>query len=481
MDTLLLVTVSVVAVALVSLMIIGAVPDGLWGRLGGKKLIDVWLKKAVADLGGGDDLAGYHAYLKTLPSFRLADLHRALDALADDAKAVERLDSDHHETLAQILTGHFHNERNRPVRASGSVARAVAEGKDAFFPTDTFRVVRLGAEDAPSVFRLKFDSYTQSVRIEVGAISQDDAEAAMERLLSAASEVSVYRGKTLEVSFESDIRDEYGDAVQGEFVDLRFRPTYRIEEDEIILEPEKRALLDRLLVDFYARRAALRDLGLPSRRGVLFYGPPGTGKTHTCKYLAHRLDGVTTLVATGRTLLHARSICQIARMLQPALVVLEDVDLVYGQREENAYGVALGELMDELDGFARDDEILFVLTTNAIDRVEAAVKDRPGRISQCVLFGLPGPDLRQRYLTALLAPYDTSGLDLSEVVRMTDRTSQAFLKELVFRAVQIATEAEGASEPAAVRLGVDHVREAVDEMKAGAGREGAAILGFQVA
>ena len=457
------------------LALVGMIPDRWWPIRGDH--VDGQLARLVAELGGTGGLDGYHAYLKGMPAFRMADLHRALDALTAEADDTRALDTEHGESLAQILTASFNRKKDRQVRRAGSMARAVGEGEDGFFPTDGFRVLRLPGEPQPVIVRVKYDAYNQTVRVEVGAQSPAEAQALMAGLLDRAGEASVYRGRTLEVSFETEIRDEYGDTVHGEFVDLRFRPTYRIARDEIILEPEKAALLDRVLVDFYERRDALQALGLPSRRGVLFYGPPGTGKTHTCKYLAQRLDGVTTLVATGRTLLHARSICQIARMLQPSLVVLEDVDLVYSQREESSYGVALGELMDELDGFARDDAILFVLTTNAIDRVEAAVKDRPGRISQCVLFDLPGPALRRRYLSALLSRYDTSALDLDAVVALTERTSQAFLKELVFRSVQVATEGQPAG-PAALTLA--DVREALDEMKSGAGAEGAAILGFQI-
>jgi ATP-dependent 26S proteasome regulatory subunit len=51
-----------------------------------------------------------------------------------------------------------------------------------------------------------------------------------------------------------------------------------------------------------------------------------------------------------------------------------------------------------MDGLRPHEEIGFVLTTNAIERLEAAVKDRPGRISQCIYFGPPNEELRGRYL-----------------------------------------------------------------------------------
>jgi hypothetical protein len=53
----------------------------------------------------------------------------------------------------------------------------------------------------------------------------------------------------------------------------------------------------------------------------------------------------------------------------------------------------LGEFIDQLDGFGDTDE-----------RIESAIKDRPGRVSQCIYFGPPSATLRRRYLDALIQP-----------------------------------------------------------------------------
>jgi len=45
-----------------------------------------------------------------------------------------------------------------------------------------------------------------------------------------------------------------------------------------------------------------------------------------------------------------------------------------------------------MDGLRPHEDVGFVLTTNAIDRIEAAIKDRPGRISQCIHMGLRPSD-----------------------------------------------------------------------------------------
>ncbi len=110
--------------------------------------------------------------------------------------------------------------------------------------------------------------------------------------------------------------------------------------------------------------------------------------------------------------------------------------------------------------------MIFLLTTNAIDRVESAIKDRPGRVSQCIYLGAPNATLRHRYLSALLAPYPAAQVDLERLVGRTEGVSQAFLKEMLARAVQFAT----ASQPGdATRLLLEdsHLDAAQAQMVAG--------------
>jgi SpoVK/Ycf46/Vps4 family AAA+-type ATPase len=160
-------------------------------------------------------------------------------------------------------------------------------------------------------------------------------------------------------------------------------------------------------------------------------------------------------------------------------VLLEDVDLVFAHRENNAYNTVLGEFIDQLDGFGETDQIIFILTTNAIERIEAAIKDRPGRVSQCVYFGPPSAPLRRRYLDSLLRPYDAASVDVQRLVSQTDGVSQAFLKELVFRAVQLAS-IENGHNGGALGLIDQHFDTALHDMTVGSGRTAHRIIGFRM-
>jgi len=63
---------------------------------------------------------------------------------------------------------------------------------------------------------------------------------------------------------------------------------------------------------------------------------------------------------------------------------------------------------------------------------------------------------------------------------MTDKTSQAFIKELVFRAVQVATQngSGDVSEPAGVKLTNEAFDAAYAEMSSAGGKSAKRIIGF---
>ena len=144
--------------------------------------------------------------------------------------------------------------------------------------------------------------------------------------------------------------------------------------------------------DFGRHVDRLRAGGRALRRGVLLYGPPGTGKTHTVRYLSSTMAGRTTFVISGATFGVLAPICQMARDVTQAMVVLEDVDLVAVERTLPGPGrPLLFTLMNEMDGIGADSDVVFLLTTNRADLVEPALAARPGRIDLAVEVPVAGP------------------------------------------------------------------------------------------
>jgi SpoVK/Ycf46/Vps4 family AAA+-type ATPase len=313
--------------------------------------------------------------------------------------------------------------------------------------------------------------------LEVASPDLAVGEALMDAIVSTSVQDSVYRNQTLQISFQTGTKDEYGDVEKPEQLRVSFKRIDTVSDDDLVIDEGVRKVLLRNVVDLHERRDLLKAYEVPVRRGVLLYGPPGTGKTYACRYLCGKLPNATRIMVTGSALLQVGHVFQLARLLEPAVLFLEDVDLVFMSREVNLYSSVLGELLDHMDGLRPFEDIGFVLTTNAIERMEAAVRDRPGRISQCIHFGPPNPDIRFRYLTHYLRRYDCSHVELERLVRDSEGATQAFLKEWVHRAVQVGSErvSEGSAK---LILETSDFEESLREMRTFSEGSTARIIGF---
>ncbi len=133
----------------------------------------------------------------------------------------------------------------------------------------------------------------------------------------------------------------------------------------------------------------------------------------------------------------------LARLLQPSIVLIEDVDLIARDRTKMGSPceeVLLNKLLNEMDGLTEDAEIFFILTTNRPDALEEALASRPGRIDQAIEFPLPD-EIGRRKLIKLYAPSIDISDDLIEsTVNRTKGVSAAFLKELMRRSTQYAMQ-----------------------------------------
>lgn len=276
------------------------------------------------------------------------------------------------------------------------------------------------------------------VRIEIlapaGPASVELVKRSFSEIENAVSDACCYRGKVL--SFDADA------GYRGRLRGLMVHKLPRTERANVILPEATLNLLDRNVLNFVEGRAQLRRLGQSTRKGVLLYGPPGTGKTHTIRYLASNLPGHTTLIITAGQIALLGAYMNLARLLQPAMVVIEDVDLIARDRERMGpcEESLLNKLLNEMDGLKEDADILFVLTTNRPEQLEGAIADRPGRIDQAIEIPLPD-EVGRRKLIELYG----NGLALDEALvgEATLRTkgvSAAFIKELMRRTAQFSIQ-----------------------------------------
>jgi ATP-dependent 26S proteasome regulatory subunit len=211
-----------------------------------------------------------------------------------------------------------------------------------------------------------------------------------------------------------------------------------LTRDDVVLPGAVLDRIERHALGVAEHRDALLAAGQHLKRGLLLYGPPGTGKTHTTRYLLGQMTGYTRLVLTGRSLVAVGPVTELARALQPAVIVLEDVDLVAEERTMGPRSSPiLFDLLDSMDGAAADADLLFLLTTNRADLLEPALAARPGRVDVAVEIDLPDAPARERLLTLYGrgVPLALTTADVQAAVERTEGTTASFLKELIRRSV----------------------------------------------
>lgn len=279
-----------------------------------------------------------------------------------------------------------------------------------------------------------------------------------------------YRGKVLSLE-----KDEYSYSGESSGISVhRLRP---VERGQVILPAKTLELLERNVIQFVKQRRRLSEFGQATKKGLLFYGPPGTGKTLTIHYLAGALEGHTTLLLSAEQVGLLGEYMTLARLLQPSIVVMEDVDLIARERTQMnspCEEALLNKLLNEMDGLKEEADILFILTTNRPEALEAALASRPGRIDQAIEFPLPDAEGRDKLVRLYGRGIELDDEIVEAVVARTERVSAAFIKELMRRSVQFHLERNGTR-----RLELADVELALEEMLFSGGALNLKLLGAE--
>ena len=269
------------------------------------------------------------------------------------------------------------------------------------------------------------------------------------RCASCMQEHSILRGQV--VTFAGD---PYGQALGG----ITFFERPAMTRGDVVL-PD--GLLERVgehVLGIAQHRAVLAAHGQHLKRGILLFGPPGTGKTHTVRYLLSQSPGTTVVLLSGGSLQFIHEAAKVARAHQPAIVVLEDCDLI---AEDRSFGPMakplLFEVLDALDGIDSDADVAFLLTTNRVEQLERALTQRPGRVDLAAEIPLPDEQGRRALVRLYAGPLFSDGA-VDAVARGSEGTTASFAKELVRRAVLLAAAA--GSDP-----GDEHLAAALDALQ----------------
>lgn len=416
---------------------------------------------------------------RKFPHRMRADLQRALDRMLDEATRVHHFSGVRQQygqgatTLAECISATAHN----PIVTVPPQYEELDIGEEQpirVLQCGLWLLERGGHKLAVLLGTAREYGSNTSMMLQVATLAGDAGRKLTDdiflRVEKAVAEAASYRGKIL--SLERDDHN-YSGAACG----VKVHRLKSVEREQVILPATTLALLDRNVIDFVRRRPDLNRRGLATKKGLLFYGPPGTGKTHTIHYLTRALSGHTTLLITSEQVGLLGEYMTLARLLQPAIVVIEDADLIARNRDRMSGGceeVLLNKLLNEMDGLREQADVLFVLTTNRPESLEQALAARPGRIDQAIEFPLPDDEGRRKLVRLYSAGMNVPDDVVATIVARTERVSAAFVKELMRRSLQYQLDRDGDGP-----LTVGDVESALGEILFGGGSLNLKLLGAE--
>uniref|UniRef100_A0A8C5P8Z3 Katanin p60 ATPase-containing subunit A-like 2 n=1 Tax=Leptobrachium leishanense TaxID=445787 RepID=A0A8C5P8Z3_9ANUR len=215
-------------------------------------------------------------------------------------------------------------------------------------------------------------------------------------------------------------------------------------------------------------------------KGLLLYGPPGTGKTLLAKAVATECNttffniSASTIVSKwrGDSEKLVRVLFELARYHAPSTIFLDELESVMSQRGTGPGGEHEGsrrmktELLVQMDGLARSDDLVFVLAASNLPwELDYAMLRR---LEKRILVDLPSKEARQAMIQHWLPPISNSGgvelrttLDYSTLGEETDGYSGSDIKlvckEAAMRPVRKIFDALENHQPGKKELPVIHL------------------------
>lgn len=190
------------------------------------------------------------------------------------------------------------------------------------------------------------------------ALKYKDFEEKFKKIKSLAFNNSEYKGKCIKISL-----------IEGRFKGVSVIDIKEASNELIMTEVQRR------YIDHFISRVAR---GGSAR--YLLNGEPGTGKTESIREICRRLiPNVTFIIPDFTTTGDLNSIMEACEIFENAVIIMDDIDLYLGSRDNGSYTRMLGQFLSFFDG-VKKRKISLLASTNDKGLVDRAA-ERPGRFN----------------------------------------------------------------------------------------------------
>jgi AAA+ superfamily predicted ATPase len=247
--------------------------------------------------------------------------------------------------------------------------------------------------------------------------------------------------------------------ISDEHLSWKIRDLKEITFDSVFLPEE---LMEDL--DMYIK--------LFEKKGVLprymFSGIPGTGKTESTRAISHLLNNKDVTIIKTNICKIIKEKFDLAKILAPCVMILDDIDLYLGDRNNGSYSPLLGAFLDILDGVDKlPDDVGVIASTNAPHLIDLAAQ-RPGRFDRVLFFD----ELTEENIKAIINKSLDSlhkkfgSVTKADRVILTDEILVKFFKERGFTGAFIHETVQtikNKSEILDIKLDVEKIMTSIDK------------------
>lgn len=187
---------------------------------------------------------------------------------------------------------------------------------------------------------------------------------------------------------------------------------------------------------FNASREYYESIGLKYKRTYLFYGDAGVGKSSLATAIANYCKRDILTINVSKDMTDSTLISLIAKRPRKSIVLFEDIDCLFDEmnRENDAkektpiMKISLSCVLNILDGSYTPNDIIFIITTNHIEKLDSALK-RDGRVNMLLKIGLPNEETKRSYLEHISKfnkTFNPDSIDLNQDVSISTLEKNIF-------------------------------------------------------